>query len=430
MHDIMENKGKKNFELLKKWMPIAGIVILTAALMIYFKTTNVGYVSIQNAGREIVAEYMQNLKPVYSRTKLTKEDLVNFALYENLPLDKENNTVLQIKSDNMGKENYIIKSAAINPKTNNYERFVKKLQLSEKEIAIFDSILNVYNENLYASVLYNENNTIAVDPNLPILQKAMSTDIYEFLRTRIYDKAKIELPENYATLNRHKIRLVLDNNQKLPEKDFIFIAPDTVFEHNYKSTFDGYLAAVSEPNPAALPEPVDEQIEENQDLAASIDIRTPIIKIENFELTGKNSHYNIDSNYYVVPIPEKYYSIEGLPDFDSLRISLDSLEADLNSFSLNFDFDHEGSFHMDISDLRNEDSLRTFNLEFNLKNLTSFISETIEAAEKYDDSDWEKFGLKVDSLARSMDVVKVDSLKLIRIKNYADSLEHAEARNQ
>ena len=144
----MENESKKSHELLKKWIPVAGIVVLTAALMIYFKATNVGYISIQNAGRDIIAEYTQNLKPVYSRTKLTKEDLVNFALYKNLPLDKENNTVLQIKPDEMGKENYIVKSAAINPKTNNYERFGKKFRLTESEMAIFDSILNVYNENL------------------------------------------------------------------------------------------------------------------------------------------------------------------------------------------------------------------------------------------------------------------------------------------
>lgn len=428
----MESEGKKSYELLKKWMPIAGIVLLTAALMIYFKITNVGYVSIHNAGRDIIAEYTQNLKPVYSRTELTKEDLVNFAFYKNLPLDKENNTVLLIKPDKTGREKFFVKSAVINPKTNNYERFVKKLRLTEDEIVIFDSILNVYDESLFTSVLYNENNTLAVDPNLPLLHKALSTDIYEFLKTRVHEKTNVELPENYATLNREKIRDALDMKQHMPERDFIFITPDTVFQYHYKIEFDDYLAAVPESDPAALSDPFQEQPEgdESQDLAAAIEINTPIIKIENNELAGNYAHYNSDSNYYVVEIPEKYYKIDGLPDYDSLRICLDNLEVDLNSLSLNFDFDEDGSFNMDFSDFTNEDSLRTFNLEFNLKNLTTFISETIDAADQFDDGDWEKFGLKMDSLARSLEIVKVDSLMLMKLKVHADSLKQLEIRHQ
>lgn len=426
----MGSENKKSYDLLKKWIPIAGIVILTAALMIYFRATNVGYISIQNAGRDLVAEYTQNLKPVYSRTKLTKEDLVNFALYKNLPLDKENNIVLQIKSDETGKEKYFIKSAVINPKTNNYERFRKKFHLTENEIDILDSILNAYNENLYTSILYNENNTLAVDPNLHIIQKAMSTDIYDFLKTRVYEKTNVKLPENYATLHREKIHEILDANKQLLEKEFIFIAPDTVFRYIYTTEFDEYFAAVPESDPEDLSGPAaDTNADDlNQDILAPIKINTPIIKIRNEDITGNYAHYNIDSNYYVVEIPDKYYSIDGLPDFDSFRRSLDSLEIDLNSISLNIKFDEEGSLNMDFSDFRNEDSLRTFNLEFNLKNLTSFISETIEAADEYDDSDWEEFGMKIDSLARSMEVLRVDSMKLIRIKDNADSLKQVEDR--
>jgi hypothetical protein len=428
----MKNEGKKNYELLKKWMPVVGIVVLTAALMIYFKATNVGYISIQNVGRDLVAEYTQNLKPVYSRTELTKEDLVNFALYKNLPVDKENNTVLQIKSDEMGRENYIVKSAAINPKTNNYERFGKKFHLTEDEIAIFDSILNAYNDNLYAAVLYNDNNTLAVDPNLHILQKAMSTDIYKFLKVRVHEKTNVELPENYATLNRDKIHEILDANRERPEKEFIFITPDTVFQHNYNTDFNEYLAAVPESDPEDLSGPAADPIADDQglDILEPTEINPPIIKIDSEGLAGNYTHYNIDSNYYVVEIPDEYYTAEGLPDFDSLRISLDNLEMDLNSFSMNFNFDEEGTFEMDISDFTNEDSLRTFNLEFNLKNLTSFISETIDAADEYDDNDWEEFGMKIDSLARSMEIVTIDSLKLIRIKEHADSLKQAGDRRK
>ena len=423
----METENKKNYESLKKWAPVAVIVLLTAILMVYFKVSNIDYISIQNVGRDIVAEYTKNLKPVFSRTKLTKEDLVNFAFYENLPLDKQNNTVLQIKSDKAGNEKFFVRPAAINPKTNNYERFVKKLKLTKDEIAVFDSILNVYNESLYKSVLYNDNNTLAVNPNLPILQKAMSTDIYQFLKQRVYEKNKIELPDNYATLNRDKIHSVIEKNQRMPAKDFIFITPDTVFQYEYKTGIEDYMAALSEPDNKAEASGDTIQDAGSGDEAA-VKISTPIINLENENLASNYAHYNIDSNYYFAEIPDNFYTIEGLPDYDSFKVSLDNLAIELNSISLNIDFDKDGKLNLDLADFTNEDSLRTFNLEFNLKNLTSFISEAIDAAGKYDESDWEKFGLKMDSLAKSMEFMKVDSLKLIKIKERADSIGQSAKR--
>ena len=110
--------------------------MITLVLMVYFKLSQTGFDTFQSTSKNLIADYAKNLSPLFTKSEITNEDVFNFALYKELPVDKENKKLLKIESDNYGNDKFeVIENSELN-QTKNYEVFKEKLELTPGQIPI------------------------------------------------------------------------------------------------------------------------------------------------------------------------------------------------------------------------------------------------------------------------------------------------------
>ena len=89
--------------LLKKYLPAVGLTALTILLMIFFKMNSNKGAKIFEEGKVLLADfYIQNLKPLFYDSPISREDVFEFAVNSQIPIDKNDNKSLQIGTDNTG----------------------------------------------------------------------------------------------------------------------------------------------------------------------------------------------------------------------------------------------------------------------------------------------------------------------------------------
>ena len=105
-----ESSPKLNF---KKWLPISALTLITLGLMAILKfNPNLIDNLVEQQKSNIAGFYKENLKPLLYAANLTNEDIFNFALYQELPLDSANQQVLKLGYDSAGTEYFEIKNAS------------------------------------------------------------------------------------------------------------------------------------------------------------------------------------------------------------------------------------------------------------------------------------------------------------------------------
>lgn len=356
MHE--SNKKKNNFV---KFIPYFGLAALTIALMFFFKANKEKYESfIDENKNSLTSFYTANLKPLFVSNELSKEDIFNFAYYHNLPIDKENNRILFINEDPDKGEILEVKHAMIKENTDNYEKFKEHFNLDTRQLAIADSILDSYKDEIYSSVWTNEQNTIAVSPRLPDLRRLILADLMEHIQKITGDK-KLKIPIDSSGLAKLEKSFYSNKNN-----DFIFIASDTVF----KSVVG-----------------LDRKQLKNQ-IAMSY-------KKNGFEF-----------NFPVTPTPPPPPPSNGY----------NSKESD-NITKYVFDGDQIKVYSNDPNKIKieipsNSKEMGDIKLEFNIKELTNDLSRTLrETSKSNDPKKWEEFGLKWDSIGNIYSKMARDSMQ-------------------
>jgi len=220
------NSNDSNKNNTKVITTVIGLILLTIGLMIIFKNNSSKIVNLPN---DVLSFYANNLKPLFYKTTITEEDVFNFALYQNIPIDKQNNRLLQIELDNKDEVKFNVKNALIKENTNNYNKFVDKLNLNSKQKKGMDSILQSYQDKIYKAVLVDENNAIAVDPKIAVLREALVFDINDYLmKHKILNTSDTYITKKFET-GADKIfkKVKVDINER-KDRNFVYISKDTV----------------------------------------------------------------------------------------------------------------------------------------------------------------------------------------------------------
>ncbi|MBU1097219.1 MAG: hypothetical protein KKB34_12115 [Bacteroidetes bacterium] len=402
---------------LKTYLPWAGLTLLTISLMIYFKYNSQGYDSIQNKGERLISKYTGNLFPLFVKSELTNEDVFNFALYNILPIDKENNRSLKLESDSYGNENFVVSKIKAEKPTENFNLFKTKLNLNLSEQKQIDSILSSYKEALYSSILMNNEETVALDPKISLLHKAIGVDIYNFSSDKLSENGALPKKKNYAVENRDKLLAALNKDESKNTRDYIFLTPDTVFSYSFsidKKKMIEDLRKIDQSKGKYV-----------NNYSNDIGIVSKNTKVLFSPSKHKNKEfiYKLDSNFSKLTIPTSYYSNKKYPDYDSLRISLGNLAEDIAAFEFGIKNYNKGiKFIISGSDGNKKEKVE---LDLNLENLGSFISNTVTAATKSADYDWDKFGTKMDSLSKVFEALENDSNSVIKLKKVTEDLKKA-----
>lgn len=320
--------GEKFFtaENIKKYSPLVFLLILTVALMLFFKSNKKGISSMIEEGKKnLLSLYTGGLRPLISETEISQEDLFNFALYQSLPIDQAKNKVL-VLSDNNGQLVYEIKPANFNKNTKNYEAFINYLALTPNQKELADSVLNSYKKEIYSCVLVNEKNAYAVNPKISEIQKAMLADIVYFAQKMNYDKAQEIFPD-LGELNHKELVSLIKSGREIPSTQYLLMTPDTVAKTDFtwdEEKFDEQLRAFEEGKLAA------KEFAMNQAFKWDGVVSPP----EPPAAASKHAYkfdYKIDSNKYKISFDSNELS---KMINDSLKVNLEKVARQLKSISI------------------------------------------------------------------------------------------------
>jgi len=427
----MEKSGYFRNENLRKWIPGIGLIILTIVLLIIFKSNQGQINNLVEEGRgALLGLYTDNLKPLISKTNLTNEDILNFALYKNLPIDKDKKQVLHIENDSPEGEILQLKPSVWRENTDNYNRLVKFLDLSADEQEQLDSVLNSHKDEIYQNILYNDNNTIAVNANLSDLRKLILLDIVNFTQKVNKGKSEEFAPIFLEAGDEYAIREALDNVNGEKTNDFIFIAPDTVFqmtceidEKELEESITNYEEALRHGEKAfdemnfSFNIPVPELSEITKDL--------PIPEFSVMMNDKDSSRYfkifipKIATNQKQQAVIEKYNK-----QIDSMNRKMERISRAQASHRSNSSTRSTASTDESVEEPDDPENPDEFSFEFNLDNLEDVISSSIELGLKASNiAKWEKFGVKVDSLMKTFQINIDDSSFKVDIENFKKEVE-------
>ena len=373
-----------------KWSPAVGLAFATIIIMVVLKSNpEILNNIVEEQKSNIAGFYKENLQPLLFAADLNNEDIFNFAMYKQLPLDKDNRQILHIDYDKTGKEFFEIKSVGPKQNENNLEKFIVALNLDEKGKKQIDSIMNQYAEELEAQILINNNNTVAINSNLWNYQRAIQSDLLAFAEKSNWQEFQKLVPKTVSYTNSRDVVLAVHEIRTTRNNNYIFLTSDSIFSESIEFDLYEYKLQVAE-----LEKELDVHNNELRQIKFRFKYDTSLQKLEN----NLHSNFKIifDSNLCRVEISEFDFPDMHFPDFDSLFSVYDSVASNFKFYSQYIPriehFDNKIQFHFD------GDSIKTYEFEYYQFDLDSVMESQSELLDSLQNINWNSFYNFNDSL--------------------------------
>ncbi|MCG6913495.1 zf-HC2 domain-containing protein [bacterium BMS3Abin03] len=371
------------YKKILRWSPAISLAVLTISIMMVL---NFNPDLIKNLVEEqksnIAGFYKDNLQPLLFTSDINNEDIFNFAMYKQLPLDKQNSQYLQLGYDPQGKEYVEIRNVEAPKNENNFEKFVMALDLNEIQKKQIDSIIEKYADELGNQVLVNENNTVAINSNLWNYQRAIQSDLFAFAENSNSSEFRKFVPSTVSFVSDPKVVEAVKKCRTTKNKNYIILTPDSIFseplEFDFKKFKEGLKEAEAKLN------------EQNKQLRN--------IKVKfNYDSTWKDKsgkHYSwhknfnvyIDTNICRVNIPNIDIPDFNIANFDSLVGIFDSVASNFKFYSKYIPrveyFDNKMKFHF------NNDSTNTIELNDFSIDIDSIMQAQSELMDSLGGQNW------------------------------------------
>jgi len=219
---------------IKKWIPISSLTLVTIALMVILKfNPNLIDDIIKQQKSNLEGFYKENLKPLLYAADLSNEDIFNFAVYQELPLDSTNNQVLRLGNDVKGSEYFEIKKASNVSEPNNLKKFVAALDFNEDEIKSIDSIISSYSDQISGLVLVNDKNSVAINPKIWSTRKLILADILSFAKKHKSANFNKIIPTDNIQFDNQSIAKWVNKAKAVKDNQYIFCTPDSIFKEDF-----------------------------------------------------------------------------------------------------------------------------------------------------------------------------------------------------
>jgi hypothetical protein len=252
----MQEKKEEEHNLLpfsRKFLP-AMTVMMTALVVV------VGTLVIQNRMQfmQFFSEKSQAVREVYEKkilqssllplfSKVDKERALQFSLFGTLTLDDKSETALRV--DEQSEKGYRIEvgnNLKNKTKSVTFDRFIAEVKPSAHQKKIIDSLLELTGRRIESSVLIGENNTMAIAPDLPKLNRLMVTNIASCLEPlqRVNFERLLEANNAPYTVTTKRVPTEKTGNyfQRIPKfpqgNRFVIITPDTMMYSQIHIDFD------------------------------------------------------------------------------------------------------------------------------------------------------------------------------------------------
>ena len=386
------NSRKPWYYKIRKWTPAIGFALLTVALLVVLKY-NPGIIKniIEEQKSNIAGFYKENLQPLLYAADLNNEDIFNFALYKQLPLDKNKKEYLLLGNDKTGREYFEIKHKDKNLGKDNFKKFVTALDLNRKQREQIDSILNQYADELKLQVLVNKQNTVAINENLWNYRKAILTDLMSFAEKTSGNEFRRMMPRTVSFTNNPELVSAANKLRMNKSKNYIILTPDSIFSEELDIGKKDVEKGLSE-----LKEKLEKQDKGIKSFSVNIRYDSTWKKFNNKVNWSSNYKITIDTNRCRVDLFDFPSLNMHLPHMDSLSSMLDSLAKHFNNYSYFIpEFEYSGDslkFHF------NGDSSRTYkfkNFGFDIDSLMSSQGILLDSLRS---NNWNQFYNFNDSL--------------------------------
>lgn len=317
---------------LRKYSLVYSVIVLSVALMVVLKyNPKIIDKLVDQQKTNITAFYKENLKPLLYTANLTNEDIFDFAFYHQLPLDSQKKQYLLLGSDNNGKQYFEIKNAGLTQNGNNLERFVKNLNLTDRQHHQMDSILASYAGDLQAQVLVNEKNTVAINPNIWNFNKALAMDLISFAQKVNRNESQKIIPPGYNQVASAKaLSQIAKEFKSAKNNKYIFFTADSIFSDDYQfneADFNKEMGRWS----AEMNKNFKQMSKQFRNFNVHFGDNFANLK----KGSGRNKGFNvhIDNNVCRVNIPEIEIPQIIMPDMGELNEKIDSLTRYFGSYS-------------------------------------------------------------------------------------------------
>ncbi len=306
---------KSGSEKSGKWILAAALVLITLGVMTALKINPNLINNIWEDQKTLLSGfYKENLKPVLFAANLTTDDIFNFAVNNELPLDNSRKQYLLLGYDDSGKEFFEIRTSDEKLKRESYNNFIAAMKLDEEQKEIVDSILVSYCEALESQLLVNDNNTVAINPNLWNYRKAIFADLL-MTAEKLNDKEFYKVVPGGIDLNdRVKIVHAVERLKTSAANEYIFVTPDSVFTDSYEFIHEEHQIKILE---------VEKQIavheKEIEQFNLSIRYDTTLKHLSAEKRISTQFHISVDPNICRIDLPEHQIPDAQFPDIESIN---------------------------------------------------------------------------------------------------------------
>lgn len=387
----LDSNNDINNSGIKKYLPILSLTILTISLLVYFGLEQFDKSAEVNKSNLLSDLYSKTLKPIFTNEQLTKEDVLNFALYNNLPVDKEKNKILEIKVDLSGNEIIEIRKASIREDTDNYSKFIEKMQLNIGQKRELDELLEDFRQNIANTIFSDDQKTLAVDSRIGLLHRILRTEIFDFI-SRVNVNGNVE--QLYAESTLKNFNRIIEKEKDKPIRSYILFTPDTVLQSKAE-----FISVVPH-----------SPIEKGES------ITTPVIKVVQSKKVVHEENdlaFHMDSNLIKVVLTADFLEELEIENYLELKSVLDTNSS---RFEISLGLPDEKIMTHSKS-VTNTDSNKEFHYEFNLNDFEDFISTSVHTPTNLHIEDWIEFGIKMDSLAMKLHEYNLDTLDNIEYED-------------
>lgn len=307
-----ESKSKIN---LKKWIPISSLTVVTLALMAVLKfNPNLLDNIIKEQESNLVGFYKENLQPLLYAANLTNEDIFNFAVYQELPLDNTNNQILKLGYDTKGAEYFEIKKANEVKEPDNLRKFVAALDFDEDEIKKVDSIIGSYSNQISALVLVNDQNAVAINPNIWNTRKLILADILAFAEKHASSNFNKMIPNQTMQFDDGSVAKWVNEAKAMKDNQYIFCTSDSIFKEDFVFDMTEY----------------EKNLEKMTDNLAELSEQKAVLREYRFKVDSSNSRKKRNADW------TKQFKV--FVDSDLIKVSVQSVAVDFPEIDLpNFD---------------------------------------------------------------------------------------------
>ena len=392
MTSIESEKGANI--LIKRWMPAAVLVVITIVVMVMMKF-NPGLIDNiwEDQKVALAGFYKDNLQPVLTAANLTNEDIFNFAFNNELPLDNTRQQYLLLGYDDLGKEFFEIRSSDQKIDRQSYNEFISAMSLNEVQKQSVDSIIGSYSKALEAQVLVNKKNTIAINPNLWNLRKAIFADL--LVASEKLNKSKFDriVPEGISTSDKVILVKAVEQLKNVSGDNYIFVTPDSVFADSYHFNTEEFNKEIRE---------LEKQIKYEKEKIEQYTIEIKYDSTFRHFAAGKNSgsfKVMIDSNICRVDIPGLKIHEIPIPEMAAIDPIVEQATNNIHFYAYKIPKIEKSKSEIKI-EYYNDDSVYSYTVNFNTLN--------------FDSLDEVNRGLDLENLSKFKPVKPFDDTMLIK----------------